>query len=47
MAEEFHRSSAAEIPVTSNGDLDQSPEPVFPRVRTRPQSNTFTIKSET
>ncbi|XP_023273187.1 arfaptin-1 isoform X1 [Seriola lalandi dorsalis] len=31
MAEEFHRSSAAEIPVTSNGDLDQSPETVFQR----------------
>ncbi|KAG7484993.1 arfaptin-1 isoform X1 [Solea senegalensis] len=26
-----HRSSAAEIPVTSNGDLDQSPETVFQR----------------
>ncbi len=33
MAEEFHRSSAAEISVTSNGDLDQSPETVFQRVR--------------
>lgn len=33
MAEESHRSSAAEIPVTSNGDLDQSPETVFQRVR--------------
>ncbi|KAM9856616.1 arfaptin-1 isoform 1-T1 [Aulostomus maculatus] len=31
MAEESHRSSAAEIPVTSNGDLDQSPETVFCR----------------
>ncbi|XP_056135464.1 arfaptin-1 isoform X2 [Lampris incognitus] len=31
MAEESHRSSAAEIPVTSNGDLDQSPEEVFVR----------------
>ncbi|XP_074518833.1 arfaptin-1 isoform X2 [Halichoeres trimaculatus] len=31
MAEEPHRSSAAEIPVTSNGDLDQSPETVFQR----------------
>ncbi|XP_069023665.1 arfaptin-1 isoform X2 [Embiotoca jacksoni] len=31
MAEESHRSSAAEIPVTSNGDLDQSPESVFQR----------------
>nr|XP_046274082.1 arfaptin-1 isoform X3 [Scatophagus argus] len=31
MAEEFHRSSAAEIPVTNNGDLDQSPETVFQR----------------
>ncbi|XP_035492055.1 arfaptin-1 isoform X1 [Scophthalmus maximus] len=31
MAEESHRSSAAEIPVTSNGDLDQSPETVFQR----------------
>ncbi|XP_071370207.1 arfaptin-1-like isoform X4 [Centroberyx affinis] len=31
MAEESHRSSAAEIPVTSNGDLDQSPEEVFKR----------------
>ncbi|XP_024115476.1 arfaptin-1 isoform X3 [Oryzias melastigma] len=31
MAEGLHRSSAAEIPVTSNGDLDQSPETVFQR----------------
>ncbi|XP_053713217.1 arfaptin-1 isoform X2 [Synchiropus splendidus] len=31
MAEEFHRSSAAEIPVTSNGDLEQNPESVFNR----------------
>ncbi|XP_042340482.1 arfaptin-1 isoform X3 [Plectropomus leopardus] len=31
MTEESHRSSAAEIPVTSNGDLDQSPETVFQR----------------
>uniref|UniRef100_A0A3P8RQY0 ADP-ribosylation factor interacting protein 1 (arfaptin 1) n=1 Tax=Amphiprion percula TaxID=161767 RepID=A0A3P8RQY0_AMPPE len=31
MAEDSHRSSAAEIPVTSNGDLDQSPETVFQR----------------
>ncbi|XP_041641416.1 arfaptin-1 isoform X2 [Cheilinus undulatus] len=31
MAEEPHRSSAAEISVTSNGDLDQSPETVFQR----------------
>ncbi|KAM7008747.1 arfaptin-1 isoform 2-T2 [Tautogolabrus adspersus] len=31
MAEEPSRSSAAEIPVTSNGDLDQSPEAVFQR----------------
>lgn len=31
MTEESHRSSAAEIPVTSNGDLDQSPEAVFQR----------------
>ncbi|XP_078119779.1 arfaptin-1 isoform X4 [Sander vitreus] len=31
MTEEFHRSSAAEIPVTSNGELDQSPESVFQR----------------
>uniref|UniRef100_A0A8C6UA65 ADP-ribosylation factor interacting protein 1 (arfaptin 1) n=1 Tax=Neogobius melanostomus TaxID=47308 RepID=A0A8C6UA65_9GOBI len=31
MAEDAHRSSAAEIPVTFNGELDQSPEPVFPR----------------
>lgn len=33
MAEETHRSSAAEISVTSNGDLDQSPDSVFQRVR--------------
>lgn len=33
MTEEFHRSSAAEISVTSNGDLDQNPETVFQRVR--------------
>nr|XP_020469994.1 arfaptin-1 isoform X2 [Monopterus albus] len=31
MAEESHRSSAAEIPVTSNGELDQSPETVYQR----------------
>ncbi|KAM7419539.1 hypothetical protein PAMA_016584 [Pampus argenteus] len=31
MAEESQRSSAAEIPVTSNGELDQSPEMVFMR----------------
>ncbi|XP_019717946.1 arfaptin-1 isoform X3 [Hippocampus comes] len=31
MAEESQRSSAAEIAVTSNGDLDQSPEDVFCR----------------
>ncbi|XP_047435004.1 arfaptin-1 isoform X2 [Mugil cephalus] len=31
MAEESHRSSAAEIPVTSNGDVDQSPDAVFKR----------------
>uniref|UniRef100_A0A1A8RAW8 ADP-ribosylation factor interacting protein 1 (Arfaptin 1) n=1 Tax=Nothobranchius rachovii TaxID=451742 RepID=A0A1A8RAW8_9TELE len=31
MAEDSHRSSAAEIPVTSNGELDQSPESVFQR----------------
>lgn len=33
MAEESHRSTAAEIPVTSNGELEQSPESVFSRVR--------------
>lgn len=33
MTEESHRSSAAEISVTSNGDLDQNPETVFQRVR--------------
>lgn len=32
MAEESHRSSAAEISVTTNGDLDQSPETVFQMV---------------
>ncbi|XP_023813946.1 arfaptin-1 isoform X2 [Oryzias latipes] len=31
MAEGLHRGSAAEIPVTSNGDLDQSPDTVFHR----------------
>ncbi|XP_068178008.1 arfaptin-1 isoform X3 [Antennarius striatus] len=31
MAEESHRSSAAEISVTSNGELDQNPETVFQR----------------
>ncbi|XP_020787042.2 arfaptin-1 isoform X3 [Boleophthalmus pectinirostris] len=31
MAEEAHRSSAAEIPVTTNGELDQSPDQVFQR----------------
>ncbi|XP_011611072.2 arfaptin-1 isoform X2 [Takifugu rubripes] len=31
MTEESHRSSAAEISVTSNGDLDQNPETVFQR----------------
>ncbi|XP_013855378.1 arfaptin-1 [Austrofundulus limnaeus] len=31
MAEDSCRSSAAEIPVTSNGDLDQSPEKVLQR----------------
>ncbi|XP_039879673.1 arfaptin-1 isoform X1 [Simochromis diagramma] len=31
MAEESHRSTAAEIPVTSNGELEQSPESVFSR----------------
>ncbi|CAK6972379.1 arfaptin-1 isoform X2 [Scomber scombrus] len=31
MAEESQRSSAAEIPVTSNGELDESPETVFQR----------------
>ncbi|XP_040003359.1 arfaptin-1 isoform X2 [Xiphias gladius] len=31
MAEESHRTSAAEIPVTSNGELDQNPETVFQR----------------
>ncbi|XP_037546221.1 arfaptin-1 [Nematolebias whitei] len=31
MAEDSHRSSAAEIPVTSNGDLDQSPDKVLQR----------------
>ncbi|KAM8879959.1 arfaptin-1 isoform 2-T2 [Spinachia spinachia] len=31
MTEESHRGSAAEIPVTSNGDLDQSPETTFQR----------------
>ncbi|XP_029986853.1 arfaptin-1 isoform X4 [Sphaeramia orbicularis] len=31
MAEDSHRGSAAEIPVTSNGDLDQSPDTVFQR----------------
>ncbi|XP_028306698.1 arfaptin-1 isoform X3 [Gouania willdenowi] len=31
MAEEAHRSTAAEIPVTSNGGLDQNPEAVFQR----------------
>ncbi|XP_029358153.1 arfaptin-1 isoform X3 [Echeneis naucrates] len=31
MAEESHRGSVAEIPVTSNGNLDQSPETVFHR----------------
>ncbi|XP_017263273.1 arfaptin-1 isoform X1 [Kryptolebias marmoratus] len=31
MAEDSHRSSAAEIPVTSNGDLDPSPEKVLQR----------------
>lgn len=33
MTEEAQRSSAAEISVTSNGDLDQNPEMVFHRVR--------------
>lgn len=33
MTEESHTSSAAEISVTSNGDLDQNPETVFQRVR--------------
>lgn len=40
MAEESHRSAAAEIPVTSNGDLDQSPESVFRRVRVH-ENNLF------
>ncbi|KAF7667177.1 hypothetical protein LDENG_00072660 [Lucifuga dentata] len=31
MAEESHRSSAAEIPVTTNGNLDQGPDAVFQR----------------
>lgn len=31
MAEDAQRSSAAEIPVTSNGELDQNPEAVFQR----------------
>ncbi|KAM4604261.1 arfaptin-1 isoform 2-T2 [Polymixia lowei] len=31
MAEDSQRSSAAEIPVTSNGDMDQSPDEVFNR----------------
>ncbi|KAK7878157.1 hypothetical protein WMY93_031203 [Mugilogobius chulae] len=31
MAEDAHRSSAAEIPVTTNGELDQSPDQVFHR----------------
>ncbi|XP_063332040.1 arfaptin-1 isoform X1 [Pelmatolapia mariae] len=31
MAEESHRSTAAEISVTSNGELEQSPESVFSR----------------
>ncbi|CAL9699952.1 unnamed protein product [Knipowitschia caucasica] len=31
MAEDALRSSAAEIPVTTNGDLDQSPDQVFQR----------------
>lgn len=33
MAEETHRSAAAEIPVTSNGDLDDIAETVFQRVK--------------
>lgn len=33
MAEASLRSSAAELSVTSNGDLDQSPQTVFQRVR--------------
>ncbi|XP_041838827.1 arfaptin-1 isoform X3 [Melanotaenia boesemani] len=36
MTEESHRSSAAEIPVTSNGDLDQNPETVFQRQDSKP-----------
>lgn len=31
MAEDSHRGSAAEIPVTSNGELEQSPDTVFQR----------------
>ncbi|XP_072320182.1 arfaptin-1 isoform X2 [Eucyclogobius newberryi] len=31
MSEDAHRSSAAEIPVTTNGELDQSPDQVFQR----------------
>ncbi|XP_029006858.1 arfaptin-1 isoform X5 [Betta splendens] len=39
MAEESHRCSAAEIPVTTNGDLDQSPETVFKRDSYSPSSH--------
>lgn len=38
MAEETHRSSAAEISVTSNGDLDQSPDSVFQRDSSYPSA---------
>ncbi|XP_034043447.1 arfaptin-1 isoform X2 [Thalassophryne amazonica] len=31
MTEESHKSSAAEIPVTINGDLDQNPDTIFQR----------------
>lgn len=46
MAEESQRSSAAEIAVTSNGDLDQSPEDVFCRVRPRTTTAAMTAKRQ-
>lgn len=42
MAQESPKSSAAEIPVTSNGEVDDSREHGFNRVRTLLSLNTKT-----
>ena len=46
MAEDSHRSSAAEITITSNGDMDQNSEKVPNRVKACVKEVTHTQKRQ-